>query len=344
KIPAEKIVKTPSIETSGKPGSSCNKQTQSTNSKPSAPLPIETIITLDETIAIKDQKSFSDGFVEESPESTLKTISCRNLSSKNLENISIAIKDIDFNQVLMNNQINDQWNTFKDLILKVLDDHAPERLIKIKHKNYFPWGDDELIRLKNYRDQLHKNYAKSKQIEDYKLFSDTSKAYNNLNVQKLMSIQKIKPLKIFNQPKNITSFQKISNGVSYAENDQEKNNMFVRLYIFYFSNKSVDSCLEFTANHFKKLFDTNKLKISSFFDFKHTNQKQLSELINSIDFSSGPGCVLISSKVIKAASHKITPLITRIFKKCLDEKTIPIDWKTAGITPLFKIKAMLKIL
>ena len=100
------------------------------------------------------------------PESTLKTFSCRNLSSKNLENISKAINDIDFNQVTMNKQVDDQLNSFKDLILKILDDYAPERTIKIKHKNYFPWVDEELIKLKHYRDQLHKNYAKSKQTED----------------------------------------------------------------------------------------------------------------------------------------------------------------------------------
>ncbi|CAF0853941.1 unnamed protein product [Brachionus calyciflorus] len=53
KTPAEQNVKTPSIQTSAKPGPSCIKQT------------FETIISLDETIII-DQNSSSDGFFEES--------------------------------------------------------------------------------------------------------------------------------------------------------------------------------------------------------------------------------------------------------------------------------------
>jgi len=44
----------------------------------------------------------------------------------------------------------------------------------------------------------------------------------------------------------------------------------------------------------------------------------------------------IPPRLLKELSHKLTPILTLIFRASIHQNNLPLDWKTALVTPLFK--------
>ena len=54
--------------------------------------------------------------------------------------------------------------------------------------------------------------------------------------------------------------------------------------------------------------------------------------------SSSAGISGIPSKILKRSEKCLIPIITNLFNKCIQTNKIPLEWKTAVVTPLFKNK------
>ena len=67
------------------------------------------------------------------------------------------------------------------------------------------------------------------------------------------------------------------------------------------------------------------------------SERIVEKFIQSLDASSGPGVTDIPTKVIKYCQN-IVPILTSLFNQCIQTCTIPKEWKTALVTPLFKNK------
>jgi hypothetical protein len=59
-----------------------------------------------------------------------------------------------------------------------------------------------------------------------------------------------------------------------------------------------------------------------------------------LDKSCGPGVSGISTKVLKAAHEELASVVTELFNKCIETKTIPNEWKLAVVTSLCKSKGI----
>ena len=44
----------------------------------------------------------------------------------------------------------------------------------------------------------------------------------------------------------------------------------------------------------------------------------------------------IPPRVLKEAAYIITPLVTELFRRSLQSGEVPLDWRLANITPIFK--------
>ncbi len=104
-------------------------------------------------------------------------------------------------------------------------------------------------------------------------------------------------------------------------------------------NKIIENIICIVKGFIDKCFtDYVKHKIKDEFEFKEVSEETVLNLIMNLSTSSGPGISGISSKILKAASITLVPLITSLFNQCLAENTIPIEWKTAVVTPIYKNK------
>ena len=59
-------------------------------------------------------------------------------------------------------------------------------------------------------------------------------------------------------------------------------------------------------------------------------------LLEKLDPFKAPGPDLLSTKVIKLCAHHIAPVLQIIYSQSLEQATLPQDWLSAIITPVFK--------
>ena len=99
-----------------------------------------------------------------------------------------------------------------------------------------------------------------------------------------------------------------------------------------------DKCIDFIDNLFNDLKKENRIRTSSFgFSFVRTSEYEVKKFIKELTFSS-PGTSGINSKVLKLMPDTMVPIYTKLFNYCIVTKSIPDDWKSAIVTPLFKNK------
>jgi len=59
-------------------------------------------------------------------------------------------------------------------------------------------------------------------------------------------------------------------------------------------------------------------------------------LLNTIDPFKATGPESLPPKLLKELSHELAPCLTLLFKASIHQSTLPLDWKTALVMPVFK--------
>jgi transcriptional regulator CtsR len=78
---------------------------------------------------------------------------------------------------------------------------------------------------------------------------------------------------------------------------------------------------------------------SSIFEFKKITTRTVKDTLYSIDSSSGAGIPMIPTKIIKSSNQNFLNAVTQLINDCIENKSIPLDWKSAIVTPLYKNKS-----
>ena len=65
-------------------------------------------------------------------------------------------------------------------------------------------------------------------------------------------------------------------------------------------------------------------------------EEEVNTCINNIKSQSAPGLDGISPKFIKLSKVVLTPFLTKLFNKCISQKSFPDSFKTAAIIPIPK--------
>ena len=100
---------------------------------------------------------------------------------------------------------------------------------------------------------------------------------------------------------------------------------------------SDDDCGKYIFDQFKSLKKDNILKTPGF-SLKKFTYTEVKESLDELSSTSSPGSVGIETKILKELPEFFIPFMLNFFNECLEKKTIPLDWKSAVITPLYKSK------
>ncbi len=99
-----------------------------------------------------------------------------------------------------------------------------------------------------------------------------------------------------------------------------------------------DECVKFTEKLFNKLKSENELRTTKTgFNFVHASVDSVKNLIKEME-PAAQGNSGISSKILKLIPDKLAPILTKIINFAITTSSIPEDWKSALVTPLFKNK------
>ena len=71
-------------------------------------------------------------------------------------------------------------------------------------------------------------------------------------------------------------------------------------------------------------------------DLEPTNESEITLLINGLDINKSVGIDQIPPKLLKWGAPVLTPVLTKVFNKCMTEGIYPDSLKIARVTPVFK--------
>ena len=208
---------------------------------------------------------------------------------------------------------NSAWNMFKIELNRLSSLHIPTKMCKSRRD--LPWIKPQIIRLIRKRDKM---YTKLKHLNT----STTSKQFKDLkyNIQKQIRnaywlyIESV----IFTGDSQPCSNKKFYSFVKHNKTEQCGVAPLKQQGLTY--SDPVDK-----ANILNRQFESV---------FSKPQPLSLKQLAKQATAASGPD--EISPKILKELHHEIAPILTLIFNLSLETGVVPIDWRTAGVVPVYK--------
>ena len=292
-------------------------------------------------------------------ESSLIKVESRSLNEKKIEQICSDIEHIDFKSIYEYQNVNEKWIYLRDTINEIINKLAPIKTIKISANNPCPWFTSELYNLKYDRDTAYKNFKNSTNPELHKLYASINRQFNELHNKCMIDFFQNKKSSDF---KNTSKFWQFYSAHIQVRSDKSANSSTLSsltdgcriestkegicdLFNCFFTSLTSNSIYsnsesnDFINNHFDNLFNTGKFGIGSVFEFNKITSKIVKDTLDSIDSSSGAGIPMIPTKIIKSSNHNFLYAVTQLINDCIEYKCIPLDWKSAIVTPLYKNKS-----
>ena len=217
----------------------------------------------------------------------------------------------------------------------ILDEFVPSKIIIGVSKK--PWINRTIKQLR-WRKQRQYNLAKQTNCErQWKYFKTSKKlmqkecrkAYNQYmhytiydhyhNGRKKKFFQHVKSLR--RDPRGIPTLEK--DGITYSTDISKANVLNEHFYSVF--TKDGDAILP-------EMADTLYPTMSNI----EINTEGIAQLLNDIDPFKATGPDGLPPKLLKELSNNLAPCLTLLFRASLHQSALPVDWKTALVTPLFK--------
>ena len=227
--------------------------------------------------------------------------------------------------------VNDMWSSIKSNLLTILDDNVPSKLST--SKTFHPWITTEtkrLIRNKQiwYQKAKRRNDEKTwkKYHEIKKLVQKQCRKSHDVYVQDLISNDKSNTkfwTYIKSQRKEKTGISDILDNNKWVTDPKHKADLFNLQFSRVFSTPGIPFVIPPINNNCK----ISHIKIT---------EKGVLKLLENININKAPGPDQIPGRLLRIVADEIYEVLTILFQSSLDNGSVPEDWKTAFITPLFK--------
>ena len=231
------------------------------------------------------------------------------------------------------NSVEHNWQLLKDAIQKAIFKHILSKPARSRYK--LPWINPLIKQKTKLRKRL---YDKANRTGNYTDWCDYKQARNEVNIL-LETAHRNYCSNLFNDSstskKRFWSYIKVKrkDNIGVAPLKDGEN--------VYTDAKYKASILN---NQFQSVFTTEDLSNVPQLDYSvypsiqdldfSTHGIQL--LLERLDPTKAPGPDHIPTKVIKLCANVITPILQIIYSQSLEHATLPQDWLSANITPVFK--------
>ena len=239
------------------------------------------------------------------------------------------------NEILSTNSIdtpiNTIWNNLKTCLLNAQELHVPSRITSARFSQ--PWITRECKRLIRIKKRRYKRFKLTKRMSDWEKYQQAARnskkacasAYNSFirhstednNKKKLFSVIKSKRTEII----GVAPLK--NNGTTYT-NDADIARILNEQFTSVFSEDdgSVPTSLGQPVNVI-----TDDLIIT---------KNGVIKLLNKINTNTAGGPDDVSARILKTCANDIADVLVLLFNASLKQEKIPIDWKHALITPVYK--------
>ena len=233
------------------------------------------------------------------------------------------------------------WDQTEKGLQKIINDHIPSKTIK-GYKNP-PWFTNDLKQLFRKRNAAYRRWLKTKSHQDEMLFHDLKAEAQKMWRQakdgytnNIFDPQdddyepcKRQPLKKFWG--FIKSLKKDSSGTAPLKEDgvlisdaKGKADILNRQYASVFTEEDISTVPDLGPSPFPKM------------PHPTVTQKGVEKLLSGLNPNKAAGPDKLSPIFLKEVSEELAPLYTQLFQRSLDEGTVPKQWRTADVSPIFK--------
>ena len=288
---------------------------------------------------IKCERHSNDGYAPEK-------ITVRSYKNFNDEDFSEELGSHNWDEFYEEGNIHRSTEILTKVISEVLDKHAPKKTF-IPSPQEKPWITRETREVMRERDKAYEKSRKTKEKEDVETFKklrnrvvgllrkdrrEQRETYTKANdAWRLVKEIDRKaeeggtPKRLFIEGELTRDKKKIAQHMNeYFVEKVEKN-------IKEIERTSVSFC---PIAHFKKHIK----EPDESFRFEQVEEKEVEDIIDSLNNSGGTGSDEIPNTAIKAAKKVIKGPLTKIINMAIEEGVFPKCWKESEVVPLYKFK------
>ena len=265
---------------------------------------------------------------------TNETLSFFDFRNADYDLINMRLRLIDWDNLLLNLDIDVAVSLFHDQLLSVISELVPKKVVKID--TFPPWFNVKLKKMIFEKKRLHTLFKKTGNLNYHYQFSNlrariktySKTLYNNYLNKVEESI-----------PKNIKYFYQHINKLRKSS-DLPANMVFENR-----SSSSPTEIADFFANFFNSVFtadnsayDNDDLNLDQSVDISHVQILEIDifKELSSLDVNTGPGLDEITNLFLRSAKHGMTKPLHLLFNKSLSGGVFPALWKTSLVRPIFK--------
>ena len=253
----------------------------------------------------------------------------------NIESIKDKIRALGGDHFNTNISIEDNWCKLRDTILDAIDQHIPSKTVR--DGKHVPWLTSQIKRGIKKRKRLFNKAKKSGKEDDWLAFRklrnsirrDLDQAQNDY-IRSILNLENLRA-----SPKKFWSFishkRKDKTGVPPLQSE---------------SGLVSDTCqkAEILNNHYGSVFtkdDTNNIPVMqsnpfpTMFDYEISAPGVL-KLLKELNPHKASGPDKIPTYILRECAEEIAPILTRIFNQSIEEGTVPQDWLSANVCPVYK--------
>ena len=273
-----------------------------------------------------------------------KKLTTRSFKNFKEDEFNELLKQVNWKDVVTNERnIDDNWKTWKNNFLSVLNTLAPIKQIRVRDKSY-PWITSDIRRLMTRRDMCLKKAIKSKCNV---IWSDYRRLRNEVNSvlrRSKCSFFRNEISRCSNDPKSMWKCLKMllpkqnmacldfiqCNGIDVKGNfdiANTFNNYFVDL-----NKTDNNTCIMNSA----ELDSTTECNSRDLFDFTLIDDDVILRELSRLDESKSVGLDGIAAKPLKIAKESVVTSIKDLVNQSLNEGTFITEWKSAKVIPLHK--------
>ena len=231
---------------------------------------------------------------------------------------------------------NDMWKAWKDCLMQCINTHAPLRHIRVGSKKS-PWITDNLRHKMRKREILKSKAASTNDPLSGERYKRARKYFND-NLYR----NKQNPKAIWNlindlYSRKLDKLKRISE-IKIGEQIITNTTEIAEQFNLYFSNIGMDLATEIPPGdvepewYLKPSTQTFSLKIPTVGEVRN--------LLRKLNGRTAAGLDKIPCKLLKVAADIIAPSLTKIYQPSIILGIFPLEWKPAGVTPVFKKSKM----
>lgn len=227
------------------------------------------------------------------------------------------------------------YTFFKDTMVKAVTSCSKRNTARHRTKNLYI--DSRAIQLKKRKKVLWKRYIRTGDPIDLARFSTCRNSLRSLTRKLRRGFEKRLASRIKDDPKAFwrytSSRLKTRGGVgdlrdelgSAATSNEEKATLLNTFFSSVFTDEGLDNPPELNLHVDCQPLDDVPITAAS-----------VARKLSSINVSSAPGPDSVLPRILRdSANHLATPLCL-LFRKSLDAGTLPFDWKSGHVVPIFK--------